>query len=381
MYDTYHGTPTGVFNCDEHLAGVFPSHGTEICTIVEIMYSYSVAFGHLGDATFAERSEQVAFNTLPASFTKNEWDHPYLHQHNEIFAGKTDPHIWVTDGDDSTIYGLEPNYGCCTANFPQGWAKFLSRALYEFPGLNGFAVSSLGPMSATLSSGHLVNISTSYPFGDDLTISVTNQPILAGFSISLRIPSWVTSSSYITVNGGAQINVLPFAGTMYSIAIPAGSSASVYFNTAPEIITKTWFNNSVSVHRGAFVYSLTFPETVTVLNTYAFNSTDVQVATPGPWNYALVVPDITQPASAFTFHRRSAPSSVPFSETNYPNVITANARLISNWGSTAFPNTADVPPKSPVDCSVVTCGPITQVTLVPHGSTLLRISEIPYVES
>ena len=36
------GMPGGQFSCDEHLAGPMPSHGTELCTIVETTYSYAV---------------------------------------------------------------------------------------------------------------------------------------------------------------------------------------------------------------------------------------------------------------------------------------------------------------------------------------------------
>jgi hypothetical protein len=49
------------------------------------------------------------------------WAHPYLQAINEVNAIKADPHAWKNDGDMSETYGLEPNYGCCTANFNQGW--------------------------------------------------------------------------------------------------------------------------------------------------------------------------------------------------------------------------------------------------------------------
>ena len=37
-WDRYHGVPNGMFSCDEHLAGVDPVHGTELCTVVETMF-------------------------------------------------------------------------------------------------------------------------------------------------------------------------------------------------------------------------------------------------------------------------------------------------------------------------------------------------------
>ena len=46
--------------------------------------------------------------------------HQYLQAINQMQAVKSDPHVWTHDGDMAETYGLEPNYGCCTANFNQG---------------------------------------------------------------------------------------------------------------------------------------------------------------------------------------------------------------------------------------------------------------------
>lgn len=66
----------------------------------------------------------MAYNALPATITPDMWAHQYLQQSNEMNAVHSDDHVWVFDGPDSTLYGLAPNYGCCTANFNQGWPKF-----------------------------------------------------------------------------------------------------------------------------------------------------------------------------------------------------------------------------------------------------------------
>lgn len=50
--DKYHGQASGIFGCDEHLAGTMPSRGTELCTVVETMFSYETLFEIQGDPIF-----------------------------------------------------------------------------------------------------------------------------------------------------------------------------------------------------------------------------------------------------------------------------------------------------------------------------------------
>jgi hypothetical protein len=54
---------------DEHLAGKYPRRGTELCTVVETMYSGSYTYRALGNNSIANLVERLAYNALPAALT------------------------------------------------------------------------------------------------------------------------------------------------------------------------------------------------------------------------------------------------------------------------------------------------------------------------
>jgi len=68
-YDQHHGQIGGRFSGDEHLAGRRPTQGTELCAVVEFMFSLEVLLSVLGDPAFGDRLEKICFNALPATFT------------------------------------------------------------------------------------------------------------------------------------------------------------------------------------------------------------------------------------------------------------------------------------------------------------------------
>jgi len=116
--------PPTVFTGDECLAGTRPTHGTELCAVVELAFSLETLIWTLGDPVFADQLERVIFNALPATFTADMWAHQYDQQVNQVMCSAREDRIWNTNGPESNLFGLEPNYGCCTANFSQGWPKF-----------------------------------------------------------------------------------------------------------------------------------------------------------------------------------------------------------------------------------------------------------------
>ena len=80
----YHGLPNGMFSCDEHLAGRNPSQGSELCTVVETMFSLEQSLAILGDPTLGDRLERLAFNALPGTFTDDMWAHQYNQEPNQV---------------------------------------------------------------------------------------------------------------------------------------------------------------------------------------------------------------------------------------------------------------------------------------------------------
>ena len=121
--DQFHGIPNGMFSADEHFAGRNPSQGIELCAVVETMFSLEQGLAILGDAALGDRLEQIAYNALPGAITADAWAHQYDQEPNQILCSLS-PRPWSTNGPESNLFGLEPNFGCCTANMHQGWPKF-----------------------------------------------------------------------------------------------------------------------------------------------------------------------------------------------------------------------------------------------------------------
>lgn len=258
--------------------------------------------------------------------------------------------------------------------------------VHSNPTDGGVVISLLGPVLATLPSGATVNVTGEYPFEDILTITVSNPSgASAPTPLYIRVPAWATQAT-VTVNGGAPISVGSKNGTVMSVpltGVSASGSYTVVFDTNPAIIVDNWFSNSIAVHRGALVYSLQLGETFQVINSYYLGSKDYYITQPNTtnyttaWNSALVI-DPSNPSAYLTFERVAPVPEVPYSSTEYSNIIKAKAVQVKAW-TYASDGSAAPPPESPVDCSAPgACGAAVDVILVPYGTTHLRMTEMPF---
>jgi hypothetical protein len=367
--DKYHGLPNGMFSCDEHLAGRNPSQGSELCTVVETMFSLEQSLAILGDAEIGDRLEQIAFNALPGAFTDDMWAHQYNQEPNQVEVS-LHRRPWTTDGPESNIYGLEPNFGCCTANFHQGWPKFTA-SLWMASHDDGLVAAAYSPCEVQTSvRGTSVNLreETEYPFRGAVRITVNPAKDLS-FPLRLRIPSWSGGGTSITVNGRALPT--PEAGTFAKIDRTWRTGDVVELRLPPAPRLARGFNNSVSISRGPLVFSYPIGEDWVKLRDRQMAS-DWQVFPTSQWNYALGVNEET---AAKLVVEELPVGPLPFALKETPLKLRVEACRAPSWR--AVDGAADPVPPGPVASGE----PREQITLVPYAAAKLRITAFPELKT
>ncbi|KAJ7637664.1 hypothetical protein DFH06DRAFT_1218847 [Mycena polygramma] len=359
MIEQYHGRSSGVFGADEHLAGLMPSRGSELCTVVETMYSYEYVYSVLGDNQYADKIEKLAFNALPGTLSQDAWEHQYLQQSNQIQAAHLDPSPFATDGPDSNP--------CCTVNHGQGWPKFISHSYMTSSDSKTLYHVLLSPttFSSTLANNNqvTVNAQTNYPFSSTIAYQISAQQ---AFSFGIRVPTWVPNAqiSY-SVDGGASQTVTANSAGYVILNVGSGSH-TVAANIPMSIRTENRYNNAVAVMRGPLTYSLDVSFSTTVLNTYALNSKDLEYSATSAWQYAISTANLTYNGDSTS----AGTVQSAFSQDNPLVTISATVCPIS-WSVDL--NSAAAPPSSPATCT----GNHVSVKLVPYGNAKLRMTELP----
>ena len=358
ILDKYNGTCFEGFTGDEVLSGLDPSRGTELCAVVEQMYSYEEIFAHTGDNKWAERLEMLGFNALPATLSEDMWTHQYVQQVNQIACQKTmiiAP--WSTNGPYAHTFGLEPNYGCCTANFNQGWPKF---ALSAFMHNGNTIINSVMLPSVLRDNGITIKLETEYPFKNKMHYYIDAD---RAFDFVIRIPSFARS---LKVNGKiTEADELSFAITEGKTEI------ELEFEALP--VLKKRPNSLYALKVGSLLFSVPI-EYDKEMREYTkkgverkFPYCDYQFIPKSPWNYGFA-------DASFEICRNDL-SDIPFSQEKPAVIVKANMQKI-DWGL-KFPyrSICRKTPKSRTPLSDV-----QKIHLIPYGSAKLRMTEMPVLK-
>ncbi len=354
----YNGTAYEGFTGDEVLSGIDPTRGTELCSVVEQMFSYEILYAHTGDPKWAERLEMLAFNALPATLSEDMWTHQYVQMVNQIACQRTMRMApFSTNGPEAHLFGLEPNFGCCTANFSQGWPKLALSAFLH----RGDAILSAVMLPSVLKDGGVtIRLETEYPFKNRARYTVDSD---RAFTFCIRTPSF---AQRLTVNGESHPG-----GMIERQIAPGHTEIDIQFETAP--VLKQRPNDLFVLQAGSLLFSVPV-----AYEKQAREYTRRGVERKAPycdyslipqtdWNYAFA-------AEEFETSRNEI-SAFPFSQENPPVTVKAKLQKIG-WGL-KFPYRT-VCRKTPKSRTPVSGE--EELLLIPYGCARLRMTEMPLLK-
>lgn len=360
---SYHGMAVGHFTGDENLSGDSPIQGTELCGVVEAMYSYEQLFAVTGNPKWLDRLEKLAYNALPATTSPDMWTHQYDQMTNQVacvrFSGRP---IFGTNNQEAHLFGLEPNFGCCTANFNQGWPKFAQNTFLK--GTQSILSAVLAPSSLkTTVNGVAVEITldTLYPFRSTAAYTVkADAPV--SFALEVRVPEFAKSATL----DGKTVE----CGRIARIERTWEGTSSVTLDMEFECVFEDRPRDMAVLRRGPLYYSVWIEEDWK-MHEYVRDGVerkypycDYEIYPKSKWNYAF---------AGDTFEvSEQVIVDYPFSSEHPP--VTLKAKMVEiNWGMEKGYN--DLCAKEPAERTPL--GDAVEVTLKPYGCTNLRMTEMP----
>ena len=385
-YDTVMGlygqVPGGMFGADENCRKGFddPRQAAETCSMVEFMHSFEMLTKITGDPLWADRCEEVAFNSFPASQPADLKGLHYLTAPNMVVLDAKNHSPGVQNGGCMLAY--DPHrYRCCQHNHSHGW-PYYAEELWLATADGGLCASlyAHSEVEAKVADGTRVTITeeTGYPFSETVRFYVKAAKAVR-FPLYLRIPGWCKGAS-VTINGNAvEAKAEPLAYLVIDRTWPTEADGDVVTLTLPmRLEAVVWERNksAVSIRRGPLWFSLKIGEEwKRIGGTDDWPAYEVHPTTP--WNYGLAV-DPDRPEASVKVARPRVSPKAPLSPPSFsdPPILKAKARKVPAWQLDKHGLVAVLQP-SPV----YTEEPVETVTLIPMGCARLRISAFPQVSA
>lgn len=375
--ERYGQVPGGMFGADENARPGFdgPRQAIETCGVVEEMLSDETLLMITGNLVWADRGEDAAFNTLPATLTADMTGIRYLTSPNHVISDATPKNPGIQNG--GPMFLMDPNgHRCCQHNFSHGW-PYLAMSQWMATSDNGLAATFYGENAVTAKVGEAGNEvtieqTTHYPFDETATFEVSADEATR-FPLYLRVPGWCEGAQ-VSVNGTA-LQVESDSQAFIRIDRQWQDGDTVELTLPLEISVKRWEDNhnSASVERGPLTYSLQIEEEERVVDPDSeWPATEILPASP--WNYGLVL-DESNPAGSFEVERREWPENdMPWTHEGVPIMLHGKGKRIPEWGvdeNNLVHEIQDSPVKSEE--------PVEEITLIPMGAARLRISAFPVI--
>mmetsp|Transcript_36768 Transcript_36768/g.83221 ORF Transcript_36768/g.83221 Transcript_36768/m.83221 type:complete len:296 (-) Transcript_36768:8-895(-) len=286
------------------------------------------------------------------------------------------------------MYGLAPNYECCTANFHQGYPKLITHLFFEEPATNSLVSVLWAPSrlvtSSRIGGGVQVELRTDYPFSTSVEYYAVNpKPVtfrirLPEFLREVAGPSAGLSTVQVWVEGHERIVELVDGFIAYELPawpLPEPRCAvRIEWQSPPSVKHSSGQGSSVFV--GPLLLTPDLHEQHRKVRQYEFSAADWDITTLQSWQLAL--PDI--PAGHPFFFgpvTMRTPGALPYNHTSGGCPLRVNVSLL-HLPADAWPAAHNAPTAVPRDLTK-TPGSPTVRTFVPYSCTSLHMTVLPSV--
>lgn len=410
----------GLHSCSEHIRGKDARDMHETCDITDHTWALMYLLQATGDARYADRIEQVILNALPGAVTKDFHALQYFSCPNQVLATSTSNHNLFMRGLNWMSYRPDHEVQCCPGNVHRAMPNYVSQMWLRTPDA-GIVAALYGPGTLRTHAGVnatpvTVTACTRYPFEDAIEFKLEPETP-ATFAFTVRIPAWCTHARLFLNGETLEAQLTP--GTFFALERLWKPGDVLRLELPFALQVHSWPGGGVSLSYGPLTLAFPIPTHAEIEQE---NSTTMQrqatlgdgyaprpvVSRPefpawnlkpaGPWNYALCVDEATLGELRVEWHPEC---SDPFDAANPPLKVRVKARRVRDWHLVHVRRTRQfghwteagelqrglrtvegdftfTPPlPDPQKLATKLSSEIEEITLIPYGATLLRLTVFP----
>lgn len=373
----YHGQPQGMYGGDEPLHGTDPVQGVEFCSISEIMFSLESILKITGDMDFADHLEKIAYNALPTQASDDFSSRQYFQAANQVELSDQLATSYETQTHQGTdfVFGVLTGYPCCTCNMHQAWPKFVQNLFYATSD-GGVAALLYAPSTVDVKVADKVDLkiieTTGFPFRESVNFEFQLSKTCK-FPFHFRIPSW-TNDAKVFINGKSVEFSIKNSIVILNREWRDGDKISL--ELPMKIKTSTWHKSFTSVERGPLVYSLKIEDKEIKKDRGDRYGQFTEVFAVDDWNYGLIKSELDNLSKSIQVIEKEWDGRYPWNLENNPIELKLKGMQIPEW------KTIDAAPIFPdiLHSLELDNYNINDITLVPYGTTTLRITEFPTLD-
>ncbi|MGA2169487.1 MAG: beta-L-arabinofuranosidase domain-containing protein [Terracidiphilus sp.] len=383
----HHMLIDGIPSTSEWYRTVTSLDSHETCDISDHTWSWGYMLMATGDAIWADRVERACFNAAPGAI-KNDWKAlQYFSCPNQFLATLTSDHNVMEHGGRMMAY--QPNPGqataCCGGNVHRILPNYAIR-MWMKTNDDGLAAVLYGPsrMKTTVGPDHRqVEIvqTTDYPFDEQIHLRIDAGRAVT-FPLSLRIPAWCDNPR-LTVNG-VPVTASRTGKGFLVLHRSFNSGDQVTLTLPMKLAISHWPQNGIGIEHGPLVYSLAIKENWTPRIEPKYTTADFpswEATAASAWNYGIALDPANLNSEVIFKRKPAAQDPEPDPWENPPTTLTVPARTIEGWELQSNPDDASQKFTPPLPDLIVAkvSETLERVTLVPYGSTQLRLTIFPAV--